>query len=256
MEQTIEIDVRAIFMALVRKLWLVVLLAGLGGVVLYAYTANFVTPMYTAKVSIYVNNSVNTGGNSGISSSDLTTSQKLVKTYVNMIKSDTVLEKVAETTGLNITANQIRGMLTAKSIDNTEMFNVEITNADPVKAQLIANAVAQVAPGEIANFVEGSSTKIIDYARVPTTPVSPDTMKNTLLGAAAGALVAIVFTVLQVLMDVRIKSEEDLKRISSAPVLGTIPDFSQDDRGGYSRYGYGYGYTSQQKKSTDGKEGQ
>lgn len=252
MERTFDINVKDIFKAALRKAWLIALCVVVGAVLLYVYSSNFITPKYKATVSIYVNNNVNTSAVSGITSSDLSTSQKLVKTYVNMIKSDTVLEKVAETTGLNITAAQIRNMLTAESVENTEMFNVEITNADPLKAMTIANAVAQVAPAEIANFVEGSSTKIVDYARMPKSPVSPDNVKIAFLGGCAGLIVAMTIIFTQVMMDIRIKSEEDLKRISPAPVLGVIPDFTESDHGGYSKYGYGYGYTAKTPK--DGKE--
>lgn len=254
MERTFEINVKDIFRAALRRIWMVIFCVAVGAVLLYVYSSNFITPKYKATVSIYVNNNTNTSAVSGITSSDLSTSQKLVKTYVNMIKSDTVLEKVAETAGLNITAAQIRNMLTAESVENTEMFNVEITNADPLKAMTIANAVAQVAPAEIANFVEGSSTKIIDYARLPKSPVSPDNLRIAILGACAGFLVAMIIVVVQVMVDIRIKGEEDLKRISPAPVLGVIPDFTESDHGGYSKYGYGYGYTT--KKPKDGKEGQ
>lgn len=253
MEKTIEINIKDIFRAALRKIWMIIFCIAVGAVVLYVYSSNFVTPKYKATVSIYVNNNANTSTVSGITSSDLSTSQKLVKTYVNMIKSYTVLEKVAETTGLEITPLEIRDMLSAESVDNTEMFNVEITNTDPMKAMIIANAVAQVAPAEIANFVEGSSTKIIDYARLPENPVSIGTVKTAVLGAGAGLMVAIAIVVAQVMLDIRIKGEEDLKRISPAPVLGAIPDFAESDHGGYSKYGYGYGYAA--KKQKDGKEG-
>lgn len=253
MEQSVEIDVRAIITVLLRKIWLLVLMAAIGGVALYIYTVSFVTPMYTASVSIYVNNSTENKTNVGITSSDISTSQRLVKTYINMIKSDTVLEKVADTSGLEITAVEIRGMLTAESIDSTEMFKVEITDTDPARAQTIANAMAEVAPDEIANFVEGSSTKIIDYAKLPQAPVSPNITKNVLLGAGCGIVLAVAVAVVQVMVDVRIKSEEDIKRISQAPVLGTIPDFAQEDSS--NRYGYSYGYsTGSQKQSGDSKE--
>ena len=92
----------------------------------------------------------------------------------------------------------------------------------------------------------------MDYARLPKEPVSPNNVRNAVIGALAGFVVAVLLVVMQVLLDVRVKGEEDLKRICQAPVLGTIPDFAETDHGSYSKYGYGYGYGS--KKPQSGKE--
>ena len=233
MDQTREIDLRQLGAALVRKFWLIILCTALVGAAMYAYTANFVQPQYQASVSIYVNNTVQNQGASGITASNLATSQRLVTTYVNILKSDTVLDKVAQEVGGNLSAGQIRGMMTAQSLDDTEVFKVIISNSNPELAAKIANAVATVGPAEISYFVDGSSTKIIDYAKVPSVPSSPNISKNTLLGACAGALIAVVIVILQVMLDVRIKDEADLERISPAPVLGIIPSFTQEAKNDY-----------------------
>ena len=123
-----------------------------------------------------------------ISAANLATSQQLVNTYVNIIRSDTVLEKVVKNAKLDYSAAEIRGMMTTAQVDETELFSVYISHPDPEMAAKIANAVATVAPGEIEEFVEGSSTKIIDHAKVPTSRYTPSYRKNTLLGCAAGLL--------------------------------------------------------------------
>lgn len=227
MNQVTDFDLREIFMVCLRKFWLIALCAAILAAAAFAYTDLFVQPLYRAEVSFYVNNSsFSSNPNHSISSSDLATSQRLVLTYVNIIKSDLVLEKVVDASEMSITAQQLRGCMTAESIDGTELFKVQITYNDPVLATQLANAVAQVAPGEIANILVGSATKVIDYAKVPTAPHSPNVTRNTLIGGLIGALLAVILVVIQTLTDVRIKCEEDILALSSAPVLGSIPDFS------------------------------
>lgn len=229
MNQTIEINLKEILRACWRKLWIIVLCAVFVGSVVYTYTVCCVTPMYKAKVTFYVNNTnYQSGNNHSISSSDLATAQRLVLTYVNIIKSDTVLEKVAQEAKLDYTAAQLRSMMTAESVGETEIFQMQISHADPNMAALIANAIAAVAPDEISNILVGSSTKVVDYAKVPTAPYSPDSVRNSLLGAIIGAVLVIIAIVVQVFLDGRIKSEDDLRRICDAPVLGVIPDFEED----------------------------
>ncbi len=229
MNQMIEIDLRELMYALLRKIWLVILCMVLCGAAAFAYTKYCVTPLYRADVSFYVNNSsFQSDNNQSISSSDLATSQRLVLTYVNIIKSDLVLEKVVAESGLNITAPELRSIMTASSMDNTELFEVYISSPDPVQAAQIANALAAVAPGEISNILVGSATKVIDYAKVPTSPYTPNRSQNTMIGVLLGAFLAAAVIVVQAPLDVRIKGEDDLKKLSSVPVIGVIPDFATD----------------------------
>lgn len=245
-----EINLSEIAAAIVQKIWLVVLCAVLCGAATFFYTANFITPLYRSSVSIYVNNTTQqvTSNANGISASDLATSQRLVNTYINILSSDTVLNKVAEEVDLGISGSGIRSLMSASAMGETEIFQVYISHSDPKIAAKIANAIAEVAPEEIANIVEGSSTKIIDYAKVSGAPYTPNKTTNTTYGMIAGALVAVLIIVLQVLLDVRVKSEEDLAGISNAPVLGLIPDLVMDIRGDYAYKGYGYTADSGKKK--------
>lgn len=235
MEQVVELDLKQLFRACVKKAWLIALSAVVVGALVYICTVFFVTPKYVASASFYVNNS-RASGSEKITSSDLATSQQLVMTYVNIIKSNTVLEKVIEEGQLDMTPDGIRGMMAAESVDETELFKVLITHPDPYLAAHVANTIAEVAPAEISNIMVGSTTKVLDWAKIPTKPSSPNTTTNAIIGVLAGAVLAVAFVVVQTLLDVRVKSEEDLAAISEIPVLGVIPDFFDENRSGYSAY--------------------
>ena len=224
-KEDMEIDLTKLLLLYLHKWWLILLCAIVGGGMMYVYTANFVTPMYQAGVTIYVNNVESGQQIDYISGSNLTASQQLVSTYINIIRSDTVLEKVADSMEMDVSAEYIRSIMSASQVGETELFDVYISHPDPDMAAFIANAVAEVAPGEIENFVEGSSTKIVDYAKVPEAPYSPSYRKNLVLGAAAGVILIVAILTIRDLLDVRIKREEDLMEISDLPVLGRIPVF-------------------------------
>ena len=233
MDGTREIDLRRLGTALLKKAWLIVLCAVVVAAAVFIYSKKFITPQYRTNISIYVNNT-NKGQNIGISSSDLATSQRLVATYIDVLKSDLVLDQVAQQLKLNIPASVLRGMLMAESPEGTEVLTVYVTNADRFLAAQIANAIADVAPDAIAEIVVGSSAKIIDRAKVPTAPCSPNNTKNALSGGVVGAAIAVIGICLRELLDVRVKDEEDLARICSAPLLGNIPDFNTQSKTGYN----------------------
>lgn len=255
----LQIDLWKLLQFFLQKWWVIVAFALLAAAVSLFYTANFITPLYRASVTIYVNNNTNNENREYVSGGDLSTSQMLVSTYTNMLTSDTVLEQVAEATGFGWTASDLRSMISAAQVEDTEIFQVHVTNADPVAAATIANAIAQTAPDVIENFVYGSSTKIIDYAKVPTGRFTPSYKKNVIIGCGAGVLLALILLTVQMLLDVRIKEDHDLIELFDLPVLGQIPDLNQSSSGNsyyaYKKYAKYADYaTAGQQAETKGKE--
>ena len=226
---TVEIDLWKLMGVYLGRWKMIAFVTIAAAVVALGYTALLVTPLYQADVMIYVNNIESGQQVEYISASNLATSQQLVNTYKNIITSDSVLEVVAERLNMGYTAKDIRAMLTAAQVEETEIFEVYITHPDPVVAAQIANTVAEVAPAMIAEVVEGSSTKIIDYAKVPESRHSPSYKKNVLVGAMLGMVMALGYLTLAYLLDVRIRDDEDLTEYFDQPLLGQIPAFVVKD---------------------------
>lgn len=227
MNQNIEIDLGTVAKVLLKRVWIILLCAVLVGMGSLIYTVNFVEPLYQANVTMYVNNN-SSKDNQYVSSSDLAVALRLVTTYVNIIKSDRVLERVIEDTGLMLTAAQVRSMISAEPEGETEMFRVTVTSANPQMSADIANTIAKVAPAEIAEIIEGSSAKIIDEARVPVKRSYPSYGVSVIAGILTGSFLASLVFVLMHFLDMRIRSEEDLKSICDVPVLGVIPNLTND----------------------------
>lgn len=247
----IEIDLWKLLQAYLNKWWIIALAVVVFAGAMLTYTMNWVTPKYRASVTIYVNNNRSSEKLDYVSSNDLSTSQKLVNTYTNMLTSDTVLEKVIEATEQDYTSEQLRKLISTQQVDETEIFKVFVVHPDPTVAAQLANAVALTAPEVIADFVEGSSTKIIDYAKLPTSPYSPSYAKNAVLGGLIGAVLAVVLITVQTLLDVRIKDEADLLDLFDYPILGQIPDMDQQPS---SKHAYGEGYAAHAKKEAGEKK--
>lgn len=212
-------------------------------------TRFLMTPIYRADVTIYVNNTRSGQTVEFVNGSNLATAQQLVNTYVNIINSNTVLDNVIQTGDLNCTVKELRDMMSAEQIDDTEMFTVSISDPDPKMAAHIVNTIARIAPEKISEFVEGSSTKVIDYAQVPASPYTPSYAKNLVLGGLLGCLVMLTILTFRYMFDMRIKSEDDIEQYFHAPVLGIIPSFDQNHnkhRSGYDEYGYAAGGKGEQ----------
>lgn len=256
----------AILKELVRKAWIIILCAVIFASAAFAWTYYMVKPTYEANVKMYVNNASISVGSVGvsISSSDITAAQKLVNTYIEILKTRNTLNDVIREADLDMTYTELASRVSASSVNSTEVFKVVVWDYDPYRAETIANTIARILPDKIASIVEGSSVKIVDTAVVPTHRSSPNYSKNTMVGFILGAVTAVALILLKKFSDPYIKSEEYLSQTYGLPLLAVLPRVrSNTDRygryGKYGRYGrYGkYGkyegyYKSAAEKADNG----
>ena len=239
-----EIDLIPIFMALVKKVWLIVLAALIVGAGFFAGTKTLVTPTYRASFTAYVNNRSQyyNEDTNRLTSSDLSAAQELVRAYAKVLTSRTVLTTAAQSIGYDY------GTLSSKvstSIENeTGIITVYVVTANPDEAYKFALAIAENAPDQIAEIIEGSSMKIIDNPKTPSNIYKPSYVKNTAVGMFAGAALAALYIIIKCLVDDKVKSEDELETKFSIPVVGVIPDLNSGSRhyGGYYKGYYSYGY--------------
>ena len=251
----LEIDLHKLIMAYLRKWWLILLCGVVLAAGAWVYTAKCITPLYRAEVSVYVNNIRSNQQIDYLSESNLAASQRLVNTYMNIVKSDRVLNKVSESLGSGYTTESLRLMLSSSQVDETEIFKIYIRHPDPQEAARVANLLAEIAPDEISALIEGSSARVIDYAKVPVEPYTPSYKKNIFLGGMVGCVLAAAYITLQYLLDVRIKDDEDLAAIAEYPILGQIPVITATGTAaGKKKRVYGY-QTAQETQSSDRQEG-
>ena len=124
-------------------------------------------------------------------------------------------------------------MIEAGAVNSTEVFSISVTSASPEEAEKIANTIAELLPNRIADIVEGSSVRIVDYAVVPSKKTSPSLSKNTMLGFV---LSCGVFTVLYLLDDV-VHNEDYVRVTFDLPLLAVVPDLTEkNSRSNYYYY--------------------
>ena len=85
---------------------------------------------------------------------------------------------------------------------------------------------------KIADIVEGSSVRIVDYAVVPAYPVSPSVIKYTLVGFLLGGVLSVGVIILLELINDTIQSEDYLIQTYELPILAAVP--SMESRSGRS----------------------
>lgn len=225
----ISINMQELLLAYLKKWWVIFICLIIGAAAAFGFTHQFVTPMYQASISIYVNNNKSIHKKENLSSADLAAAKQLVNTYMAIAKSNRVLDQIVAKMSGEYSSDQLSRMIRAEQLDDTETFCIYVLHENPEEAAKIANAVAEVAPGVISDLIQGTSARVIDTARVPQSRYSPNYGKMTLLGGVFGVLAALGVLTIHILFDTHIHDENDLQSFYPLLVLGRIPEFDSPE---------------------------
>jgi len=242
-----EIDFFKLIKLLLKK-WGVILFFTIIGAVISAFiTLYLITPKYKASAMMYVNSNALSIGSTkvDITSSELSASKSLVNSYIVILKSRNTLNDVISKANLSYSYEELVKMISATSVNNTEIFEIVVTSSDPNEAKIIANTIATTLPNKIASIIEGSSARIVDSAVTPVKKASPSNTRNVAIGSLLGGMVAVAVIVIKFLLDDEVHTEDDLTENFNIPLLAAIPDLNAKNSTG--KYGYG-GYYGKEKE--------
>ncbi len=215
------IDLLEVLNIVRRHLLALVLCAALGAALGFGASRFLMTPQYRASALMIVNTRSDVTAN--VTSDQISSAQKLVSTYSIIVKSDTVLQKVIDDLGLNITYSKLRERVSVDAVDDTQVMQISLDGADPAWARQVVDEITKVAPDIIVDKVEAGSVKVISQATVTSKPVSPNISRNTAIAGLVGLVLCLAVVFLRELLDNKIKSEDDIKKYLDLTVVGVIP---------------------------------
>lgn len=121
-----------------KWMWLIVSATGIAAVSSYVATADSPS-IYQATTTLMVGQSLQS---LNPSSSDLYTSQQLAMTYIQIAKTEPVLQGVISALGVNMVPDQLGGMINVSIIQGTQLIEVTVIDTNPHRAQAVANELA------------------------------------------------------------------------------------------------------------------
>jgi capsular polysaccharide biosynthesis protein len=215
------------YIRVLRKSWVLILLATLLGIAVSAGYSLLQTPVYSSSTRVFVSTQ------SGETTSELVQgnsfTQARVKTYSSLVTTPIVLLPVIASLDLDLTAEELAKHVTATAPLDTTLISISVTDKDPVLAADIANAASQslTAVVEEIESTPGRPTSPVKLTRVQdatvaATPVSPNVPLNLALGALVGLALGVGAGVLREVLDTRIRNERDVELITDVPIMGGI----------------------------------
>ncbi len=225
MKEEQELDISYILQTIGHWFLLILLFVIIGGSVAIFY--NYGAPIkYQSQTTLYVQPEVNSNE---VNYQGILTNQRMVKAYVQIIKSRKVTNQVIKELKLNYSYKEMTDNLTVNSSDDTQMITIAIKNTDKNLAKDIANTYASIFIKEIASEMNINNIKVIDEAIISEEPVEPKTIFNCIIGIVGGLAVGLALAFLIESMDNKIKNHEDVKKYLKIKTLGIVPHNSIDN---------------------------
>ncbi len=217
-----EIDLKEIFYML-QKRWVLITGITVSALIISAIVSFFIlTPIYQASTTMIVSYKQNQ--ESIMTYNDLQTSQKLVATYTEIVKSELVSDAVINKLNLELSPKELIDKISVSQVGQTEILKLTVKDEDPELATLIANTIAQVFQEDIGQMMEVDNVSTIDIAKVPENPTSPNKMMNIAIAGVLGLVISVGLVFVLEFLDRTYKTPTDVERHLGLPLIGAIPD--------------------------------
>lgn len=227
-----EIDLKQLFEMFWNKKAQIILIILIFMVIGVIYSVGFVTPMYSSSTTLVLAgtaSSTEEQSTNTITTADLTINSKLVATYSELVKSKNILGQVISNLGINVNEEQLRQNVQVTSVEDTELIEITVSNENAEYAAKIANEIAKVFEEKIAKEIYNiNNVHIVDEATVSANPSNVNHLKDIVIFAFIGVVVASMYILIANMLDTTVKTQEDIEKEIKIPVLASIPVYDME----------------------------
>lgn len=221
-----EISLIELWYAVKKHLLLILILGTVLGAATFAINSFVLQPEYQAQSTLIVGKPQgyqDTTGQ-GLTINDVNLNQKLVGTYAEIMKSETVMSQVNDNLGLSTSVRELSQKIRVSTVNNTEIISLSVVDTVPERAMDIANETTIIFMDEVQSIMKVDNVQILDGAKMPDQPIRPRVLINTAIGIILGLALGFFIAIVRELINTKVKSPEDYKNSFGIPVIGVIPD--------------------------------
>ncbi|MBI9014122.1 MAG: hypothetical protein JEZ08_17940 [Clostridiales bacterium] len=219
-----ELDLIDLFYMVKRRLWLIIVLFTLSALSAYLYSEYVMVPQYATHAKLMLGKPVDYENTEAISMYDMQMNQRLITTYAAIAKTEPILSEVQAALPFETSVGYLKSVISINLLNDTEIIQVYVSGTSPEEITEIANTFSVVFSEKIAEMMKIDNVRILETAKIPYYPYSPNKKKNIVLGGGAGIALALFLIFLFEMFDHTMKIPEDVTKHLGLPVLGMIPE--------------------------------
>jgi succinoglycan biosynthesis transport protein ExoP len=218
--RVVEIDLKDLLVAVIRRWWLVFLCVLLTCGLAYGISKYYLVPEYEATSSLFLGKEP---GDAAFNLGLVETNNKLLGDYVEIVKSRLVSGIVIEEMGLDLSIEDFQSRVAVNIANGSRVFTIGFTSKDPKLAADITNTLAKVIINKANMIIGVQNIQVIDLAVVPSYPIGPGTIMIMMEAGILGLFLSLFIIFMVVYTDRTMKKVSDVEHQLGLSVLGIIP---------------------------------
>lgn len=224
-----NLNLQIISKKIVSRWYLLVFLGLLFMSFVYVAQNFFQEKVYSSTVEMLVLPQQTSEENNSTNDANIRLNIQLMNTYMNVMKSTPVLNKVKEKTGVKETVNEIRKSITLSSDENSLEMKLKVNTNSPYKSKEIANQVSQATQEYLKTLFPDNQLIVLNPA---DQGVRIQNSMNYVIALIMGVWSGIAVVIFELLSKSVIKSNVESVDFGF-PIVGTIPISLDQERKNY-----------------------
>lgn len=205
---------------------IVVLILAMGATFIYSKAMK--KTVYQAQTSVIIAKTTSSSSDdetaASVNINDINATLKLVPTYSEIVKSESVLEEAIKNSYSHISVSELKNNLSTESSSDAAMLTIKVRNSDANTAATLANKIVDASTKEMTKAYKSIGLSQVNVASAPSSPYN-DTLKRDLIIAALLAIFGVVgFAFIKFYFDNTLKHTSDIEKETGLPAVGLIPE--------------------------------
>ena len=230
-----ELDLKEIFWIIWDKKKIVLAITAILVLIAAIYSFILQTPKYKSTTTVVL--TMSEGENAtAVTTTDVTLNQKLLGTYVDIVKRDMIIDKVIENLQIaNLTSSQLKSDVTVSTKTDTYIIDITVSNENSEYAARIANEIGKVFSEEVSKMYKMNNIYILDSAKVNSTPYNVKPAKYIGIAFIAGIFISWAVIVIMNLFDTTVKSADEIEKALKVPVIAQLAFYDDTIKKGVNK---------------------
>lgn len=206
-----EIDLKDMFSYYLKKINLIIIIILFTILAGSIYNLLFVSPMYKTTGSI-----------------SLAGTSENMTNYIEIIKSNTLINKALKKLNIKRSADDIKNNLEVTNVNETKILNLSFTSKSAIEAKQIMNELLEVAEEELSTKHQISNAEIISLADIPQQPYNVNIVKSLLMFTLVGIFISCIVVFFMFYFDDTIRTPSLIEEKYKLQILGTISEVKKN----------------------------
>lgn len=219
-EDTIEIDLKELFFAILKQWKRILFFSILIAVIVAAVNVFMLSPQYSSTSKLYVFPK----GNSTSGYTDVQLGTSLTQDYMEVITGKSIVEQVIKNLDLHMDYEDLEKDLTIVNKEDTRIVEITVVNKNPRMAKKIADEFAKISVDYISSKMKQDPPNILEKGNLADKPDGPQVVRNTCIGFCVGFLLMITLVSISYFMNNTLDDAETIERYLGLNNLAEIPD--------------------------------